>query len=96
MSDHLKFFTTHPPYRVNDYSKVELIRKELEKILEHQSKLHEMDTDYALEEAVGEALGCLEKYLDWGPSDDDLIGEPPMTMAEMHAGAWKQHLEAHS
>ena len=95
MSNHLKFITTHPPFRVNDQTKVELIRQELERILKHQEKLHEMDTDYALETAVGEALEALEGYLDWGPSDDDLIGEPPITADEMHSAAWQEHLAAH-
>ena len=32
----------------------------------------------------------------WQPSDEDLCGEPPMTMDEMHNQAWKQHQELHS
>jgi len=96
MSDHLKFITTHPPFRVNDYSKVDLIRKELQKIVLHQERLHQMDYDHYLTAAVEEAIGVLDAYLDYDPTDDDTGGEPPMTMTEMHAGAWKQHIAMHS
>jgi hypothetical protein len=98
MSDHLKFIATHPPFRVNDYSKVDLIRKELQKIVLHQERLHQMDYDHFLVAAVEEALVALEGYLDYEPSDADMGigGEPPMTMTEMHAGAWKQHVAMHS
>ena len=96
MSNHLKFFTTHPPFRVSDSAKVELIRKELHNILKHQERLHEMDTDYALESAVSEAVGILDNFLDWEPPDDELCGEPAMTMVEIHSGAWNQHLQLHS
>lgn len=95
MSHHLKFITTHPPYRVGDCSKVDLIRDELVRIAKHQSKLHEFDSDPYLLAAVEEAIECLNQYLDYDPTPNE-PGEPPMTMAEMHAGAWKQHLELHS
>jgi hypothetical protein len=96
MSHHLKFLSTHPPFRVNDYSKVDLIRRELRAIIEHQDSLHIEDTELGLENVLYEVLEILDDYLDYEPSDDDMGGEPPMTMAEMHAGAWKQHVAMHS
>jgi hypothetical protein len=96
MSHHLKFFSTHPPFRVNDLSKVDLIRRELRVIIEHQDSLHIMDTEIGLDSALYEVLEILDGYLDYEPSDDDMGGEPPMTMTEMHAGAWKQHIAMHS
>ena len=96
MSHHLKFLSTHPPFRVNDLSKVDLIRRELRAIIEHQDSLDIMDTEIGLDSALYEVLEILDGYLDYEPSDDDMGGEPPMTMTEMHAGAWKQHVAMHS
>jgi hypothetical protein len=96
MSHHLKFLSTHPPFRVNDLSKVDLIRRELRAIIEHQDSLDIMDTELGLDDALYQVLEILDEYLDWEPSDDDMGGEPPMTMTEMHAGAWKQHIAMHS
>ena len=96
MSHHLKFLSTHPPFRVNDLSKVDLIRKELRSIIEHQDSLDIMDTEIGLDSALYEVLEILDGYLDYEPSDDDMGGEPPITMTEMHAGAWKQHVAMHS
>jgi len=96
MSHHLKFLSTHPPFRVNDLSKVDLIRRELRAIIEHQDRLHIMDTEIGLDSALYEVLEILDGYLDYEPSDDDMGGEPPMTLTEMHAGAWKQHVAMHS
>ena len=96
MSHHLKFLSTHPPFRVNDLSKVDLIRRELRSIIEHQDSLDIMDTEIGLDSALYEVLEILDGYLDYEPSDDDMGGEPPMTLTEMHAGAWKQHIAMHS
>jgi hypothetical protein len=96
MSHHLKFLSTHPPFRVNDLSKVDLIRRELRAIIEHQDSLDIMDTEIGLDSVLYEVLEILDGYLDYEPSDDDMGGEPPMTLTEMHAGAWKQHIAMHS
>jgi hypothetical protein len=96
MSNQLKFLSTHPPFRVNDYDKVELIRRELRAIIKHQDSLYIEDTELGLENVLYEVLEILDGYLDYEPSDDDMGGEPPMTMTEMHAGAWKQHVAMHS
>ena len=96
MSHHLKFLSTHPPFRVNDLSKVDLIRRELRAIIEHQDSLDIMDTEIGLDSALYEVLEILDGYLDYEPSDDDMGGEPPITLTEMHAGAWKQHVAMHS
>jgi hypothetical protein len=96
MSHHLKFLSTHPPFRVNDLSKVDLIRRELRAIIENQDSLDIMDTEIGLDSALYEVLEILDGYLDYEPSDDDLGGEPPMTLTEMHAGAWRQHVAMHS
>jgi hypothetical protein len=96
MSHHLKFLSTHPPFRVNDLSKVDLIRRELRAIIEHQDSLDIMDTEIGLDSALYEVLEILDGYLDYEPSDNDLLGEPPMTADEMHTAAWAEHQLAHS
>jgi hypothetical protein len=55
-----------------------------------------MDTEIGLDNALYEVLEILDGYLDYEPSDDDMGGEPPMTLTEMHAGAWRQHVAMHS
>jgi hypothetical protein len=46
---------------------------------------------------VLEAIGLLERAIEWDePTDEDLIGEPPITMNEMHSAAWKEHQAMHS
>jgi hypothetical protein len=55
-----------------------------------------MDTEIGLDSALYEVLEILDGYLDYEPSDADMGGEPPMTLTEMHAGAWKQHIAMHS
>jgi hypothetical protein len=42
-----------------------------------------------------EAIGYLEKAIEWPGEIEDSYGEPPITMAEMHSAAWKEHQEAH-
>ena len=96
MSHHLKFLSTHPPFRVNDFSKLDLICKELRAIIKHQDSLDIMDEEPGLNDVLYEVLEILDEYLDYEPFDEEMMVEPPMTMAEMHAGAWKQHLAMHS
>lgn len=96
MSHHLKFLSTHPPFRVNALSKVDLIRRELRAIIEHQDSLDIMDTEIGLDSALYEVLEILDGYLDYEPSDNDLLGEPPMTADEMHTAAWAEHQLAYS
>ena len=42
-----------------------------------------------------EIIPVLENELDYDPTDD-MAGEPPITSAEMHTAAWKQHQQMHS
>ena len=95
MSNQIKFLSTHPPYRVGDEEKLNLIKDELLKIIAHQYKLHMVDTTPGLSECAEEAYEILTRYLDYDPSDADM-DPTPVTAAEMHVAAWKQHIEMHS
>ena len=96
MSHHLKFFSTHPPFRVNSYSKLDLIRKELEAIIKYESNAGMWEYVPYLISAAEEAIDVLSGFLDYDPTPEDGGGEPPMTMAEMHTAAWKEHVAMHS
>jgi hypothetical protein len=94
MSHHLKFISTHPPFQVNNESKVDLIRRELRSIIASEGA--DPYADPRLENMLEEVLDLMDSYLDWEPSDEDLLGEPPMTADEMHSAAWAEHQLAHS
>jgi hypothetical protein len=94
MSHHLKFLSTHPPFRVNNHSKLDLIRRELRSIIASEGA--DPYADPALENMLEEVLDLMDGYLDWEPSDEDILGEPPMTADEMHTAAWAEHQLAHS
>ena len=94
MSHHLKFISTHPPFRVNNYSKLDLIRRELRSIIASEGA--DPYADPSLENMLEEVLDLMDGYLDWEPSDEDILGEPPMTADEMHSAAWAEHQLAHS
>jgi hypothetical protein len=95
MSDHLKFFSTHFPYRVRTHSRLELIRKELAAIAASEETADIYDYDPHLISAVEEALAALDEYLDYDPTPQ-YAEEPGITMAEMHTAAWQQHQALHS
>lgn len=80
---------------MNDYKRLNEIRTELQQMLEREHKRHMMDSDSYLVTCLEEVLGALDEYLDYEPSDAELGGEPPITAAEMHATAWRQHQELH-
>ena len=94
MSAHLKFITTHPPFRVGNHSRLDLIRRELRRILASEGA--DPYADPHLENMLEEVLDLMDGYLDWEPSDEDILGEPPMTANEMHSAAWAEHQAAHS
>lgn len=79
---------------VGDHTRLHLIRKELEAMSIRQERLHMMDSDPYLVECIDEVVERIREYEDYDPTPD-YSGEPPMTITEMHAGAWQQHLEAH-
>lgn len=77
-------------------------KNKLDVILARDSKRHMMDAH--IPQGVLQSLEELQSVLkdaidaiEWEPGDEDLCpGEPPMTSAEMHNEAWKQHVQMHS
>ena len=92
--------SSYPEYPVSDHANIQRIIKELNEILDRESKRPEMYEHLTpsmcrlLEEEI---IPALENEINWEPSDEDLGygSEPPMTMDEMHTAAWKEHQEAH-
>lgn len=80
---------------VYTWEKLELIRNELQKILDVESTGDIMDTTPGLENMLEEVIDLLDKHIDYVPSDEEMGygSEPPITAAEMHSAAWAQKQE---
>lgn len=83
------------------YSQTEIEKayKILKDVVERENKLHLMDMtvpSWYLDTIENEVLPVLEDLIDYEPSDEELGGEPPVTMDEMHTAAHKQHQDMHS
>lgn len=76
-------------------------QSKLEVILKRDGSRHQMDAHLpfevsaVLEDEVMPALEAAMAWIDWQPSDDDILGEPAMSMQEMHSAAHAQHMELH-
>lgn len=89
MSKHTLTFSTD-----NDYTRLQLIFNELQEMLKRESKrIHSCDPQY--EEVLNDVLDKMDEYVNYEPSDAELMGEPPISAAERHSAAWAEHLEAH-
>ena len=83
---------------MNEYQHLSRILSELEEIVKRESKRHMMDMHltssmYALLEE--EIIPMLQNELECDYTPDEL-GEPPLTMNEMHAKALQEHIAMHS
>jgi hypothetical protein len=86
-------------FEVNDARRIDMMINELKAICQREEKrtmgYNQLPWDAA--EKIMEAVCLLDEATEWGePTDDDLTGEPPITLDEMHSAAWKQHQEMHS
>lgn len=83
------------------YSQQEIQKayKILKDVVERENKLHIMDmtiNSYDVDTIEYEVLPLLEDIFDYAPSDEELSGEPSITMNEMHTAAHKEHIKMHS
>ena len=88
---------------MNELKQVELILKDLKAIIDREDKRHQMDQHLTTSMRMllkDEIIPQLENELDFDPTPqhlwDDSGGEPPITLDEMHAAAYKQKREMHS
>ena len=93
--------------RINEYTALAGILKDLKAIVARESKRPQGCEDLTLsmlafleEEIIPQLENEIEHDLNYDPTPQHLWdatgGEPPVTMAEMHASAWQQHQEMHS
>jgi hypothetical protein len=85
-------------FPMREERRIDLILKELSAIYQREDKRDWPDKTlpYEAPELILEAIGLLERATEWDePTDNDLTGEPPITMDEMHSAAWKEHQEMH-
>jgi hypothetical protein len=89
MAKHTLTFSTD-----NDYTRLELMFRELQEMLKRENKrIHSYDFQY--EEVLNDVIDKMDEYINYEPSDAELMGEPPISAAERHSAAWAQHLELH-
>ncbi len=90
----------------NDFAAVSTLvaefQRKLEVIVKRDGSRHMMDAHIpfdlmdVLENELMPTLDAAIACIEWEPSDDDILGEPPMTMQEMHTAAHTQHMELHN
>lgn len=80
----------------NEYYYLEEVRSILKNVLARESKRHQMDEHLVpgTADVIEEIIAMLEEQLDYDPTPHEL-GEPPITMDEMHTAAWKEHQAMH-
>ena len=90
----------------NDFAAVSTLVAEfqgkLEVIVKRDGSRHQMDAHIpfdlmdVLEDELMPALEAAITCIEWEPSDEDILGEPPMTMQEIHSAAHAQHIALHN
>ena len=83
-------------YPQNEYYYLEEVRSILKNVLAREARRHIMDEHLVpgTGDVIEEIIAMLEEQLDYDPTPNE-PGEPPITAAEMHAAAWKEHQEMH-
>ena len=97
INDWRTYFNNKLIMEQNEYYYLEEVRSILKNVLAREAKRHQMDEHLVpgTGDVIEEIIGMLEEQLDYDPTPNEL-GEPPITAAEMHAAAWKEHQAMHS
>ena len=84
-------------WKKNEYHQLQEVVNLLKAIQEREGRRHQMDEhlDPHTRDVIEEVIGMLEDEIDYDPTPNE-PGEPPITAAEMHAAAWKEHQAMHS
>lgn len=84
-------------YQLNDDMRITLIIEELKAICKREESrpLGHNDLPYCSDEYLLEAIGYLEKAIEWPGEPEDSYGEPPLNTDERWTAAWKEHQEMH-
>jgi len=80
----------------NEYHQLQVCLDALKNIRNRECRRHQMDEhlDPHTRDVLDEVISMLSDELDYDPTPNE-PGEPPITAAEMHAAAWKEHQEMH-
>ena len=91
---------------INDFATVARLiadfEEKLKVIVERDGRRHMMDahidfhTMAAIEDELLPALENVMTCIEYEPCDEEMLGELPVTMAEMHSAAHAQHLALHN
>ena len=70
--------------------------RRMTQLIKEDAKRHEMDQEphWIMTKIEEDIMPHVEYINNWEPSDDDLGGEPPLTLSEMHEAARARKLEA--
>ena len=70
--------------------------RRMTQLIKEDAKRHEMDQEphWIMTKIEEDIMPHVEYINNWEPSDDDLGGEPPLTLGEMHEAARARKLEA--
>ena len=70
--------------------------RRMTQLIKEDAKRHEMDQEphWIMTKLEEDIMPHVEYINNWEPSDDDLGGEPPLTLSEMHEAARARKLEA--
>ena len=70
--------------------------RRMTQLIKEDAKRHEMDQEphWIMTKIEEDIMPHVEYINNWEPSDDDLGGEPPLTLSEMHEAARSRKLEA--
>lgn len=68
----------------------------MKRLIKEDAMRHEMDQEphWIMTKIEEDIMPHVEYINNWEPSDDDLGGEPPLTLSEMHEAARARKLEA--
>lgn len=70
--------------------------RRMTQLLRDEQKRHIMDAEpsWIIDKIEQDIMPHIEYINNWEPSDEELGGEPPVTLAEMHEAARQQKQEA--
>ena len=84
-------------WKANEYQKLSEALNLIKAVVEREGKRHEMDqhlTPSMLALLEDEIIPMLENEIDYHPTPHE-VGEPLITLSEMHSAAWREHQAMH-
>ncbi len=89
-------FNSITPRPVPDCIRFSLIKEELNAMLQRQEKLPIDVGDHYFINLLENILEQIEEYENYEPSDEEILGEPPISAHERWTAAHAEHIKLHS